>query len=205
MVREAYDTLVRLKAIIVNDHILYTSGKHGSEYVNKDALYPHTTDVSRLCSFVAEEFKNDGVDIVLAPALGGIVLTQWIANHLTLKTAKEVLAVYSEKLSDGSFVLKRGYGGLVRGKRVLVAEDVLNTGGSVKKVIDLVRAHGGDVVGLAALCNRGNVKPEDVSLPPRIFSLVDVDFKAWEPKDCPLCKKNQPISKEYGKGAKAEA
>lgn len=202
MIKEAYDILVRHKAIITNDHILYTSGKHGAEYVNKDAIYPHTEAVSRLCEMIAEQFLNDNVQVVLAPAVGGIVLTQWTAYHLQKKSGKEVLAAYAEKQSDGEFALKRGYGKLVEGKNILVVEDILNTGGSAKKVVELVQDSLGAIVGLAVICNRGNVKPDDVAYVPRIFSLVDIDFKAWEAADCPLCKKGIPLSKEYGKGAK---
>ncbi len=195
--------MVRYKAIITNNHILYTSGKHGAEYVNKDAIYPHTSAISHLCEMFAEQFLKDDIDVVLAPAVGGIVLTQWTAYHLQKKTGREVLAVYAEKQSDGEFALKRGYGDLVDSKNVLVVEDILNTGGSAKKVVELVKDSLGIVVGLAVLCNRGGVKPEDVGYVPRIFSLVEIDFKAWEASDCPLCKKGIPLSKEYGKGAKS--
>ncbi|OQW46306.1 MAG: hypothetical protein A4S09_16465 [Proteobacteria bacterium SG_bin7] len=198
-----YDTLVKLKAVIANDHILYTSGKHGSEYINKDAIYPHTELISKICEFFANEFEKDQVDVVVAPALGGIVLTQWIAHHLTKRYKKQVLAVYAEKQSSGDFELKRGYGAMVEGKNILVAEDVLNTGGSAKKVVELVKDNLGMVVGLAAIVNRGGVKPDDVGYVPRIYSLVDLGFKMYEPAECPMCKKGIPLSKEYGKGAKA--
>ncbi len=203
MNKEAYDILVRYKAIITNDHILYTSGKHGAEYVNKDAIYPRTEAVSRLCEIIAEQFIKDQVDVVLAPAVGGVVLTQWTAYHLQKKTGKEVLAAYAEKQSDGEFALKRGYGALVEGKNILVVEDILNTGGSAKKVVELVQDNLGIIVGLAVICNRGGVKPDDVGYVPRIFSLVDIDFKAFDAADCPLCKKGIPLSMEYGKGAKS--
>ncbi len=203
MNQEVFSILVDLKAIITNNHILYTSGKHGSEYVNKDALYPHTEAVSKVCSFIAKRFAKAGVDVVLAPALGGIVLTQWIAHHLTLLTGRQVLAVYAEKNETGDFQLKRGYGDLVHNKKILIVEDVLNTGGSVKKVVELVKKQQGNIVAVAALCNRGGVTPNDLGNVAEIFSLIELDFKAWEPTDCPLCAKKIPISKEYGKGAKA--
>jgi orotate phosphoribosyltransferase len=201
--KQAFDTLVKLKAIITNDHILYTSGKHGAEYVNKDALYPHTEEVSRLCEIMANAFLKDKVDVVVAPAVGGIVLTQWIAHHLTIKYGKQVLAVYAEKQSNGEFDFKRGYGKHIEGKNILVAEDVLNTGGSAKKVVELVQDNLGIVIGLAVIANRGGVKPDEVGHVPKIFSLVDIDFKAYDPSDCPLCKKGIPLSMEYGKGAKS--
>ncbi|MEZ4820639.1 MAG: phosphoribosyltransferase family protein [Bdellovibrionota bacterium] len=70
----------------------------------------------------------------MAPVIGGVILSQWIAFHLTQLSGKEVLGVYAEKSEQApGFELKRGYGKLVAGKNVLVVEDILNTGGSIKK------------------------------------------------------------------------
>lgn len=189
-------------AVITDSHIVYTSGKHGTAYVNKDAVYPHTEKISALCSMIAGQFfrNHEDVDVVVAPALGGIVLTQWVAYHLSYLTSKEVLAVYAEKTADGNFVFTRGYDKLVIGKRVLVLEDVLNTGGSVKKVVNLVRTTGGEVVGLGALCNRGGVTSQDVGDVLKLFSLIDVTLDAWDASDCPLCAQGVPINTDVGKG-----
>lgn len=192
--------LGRLGAVITDSHIVYTSGKHGEAYVNKDALYPHTKETSQLCRVMAEAFTKDGVDVVVAPVIGGVILSQWIAYHLSEITGREVLGAYAEKEGDG-FVIKRGYDKLMAGKKVLVVEDILTTGGSAKKVIEVVRAIGGDVVGLSVLCNRGGISPKDVANPPKLFSLLDtIRFDAWDEKDCPMCAKGAPINKEIGKG-----
>lgn len=189
-------------AVITGSHIVYTSGKHGSAYVNKDAVYPYTEDISRLCEAVAGQFfrNNEEVDVVVGPALGGIVLTQWVAHHLTRVMCSTVLAVYAEKTADGNFVFTRGYDKLVAGRRVLVVEDILNTGGSVKKVVDLVRETGGYVIGIGALCNRGGVTAHDVGDVPKLVSLVDVSLDAWDANDCPLCANETPINTAVGKG-----
>lgn len=197
-----YDLFKKLGAVIVDSHIVYTSGKHGTAYVNKDAVYPHTMETSALCGAIAEQFVDDSVEVVIGPALGGIILSQWVAYHLTELTGREVLGVYAEKSqSDGSFVIRRGYDKLVTGKKVLVVEDVLNTGGSAKEVVEAVRAIGGDVIGLGVLCNRGSVKPEDVANVPTIVALVSVTMEAWDEADCPLCKQRVPINTSVGKGA----
>jgi orotate phosphoribosyltransferase len=65
------------QAIITGSHIVYTSGKHGEAYVNKDAVYPHTARVSRLCSFIAEDFEDVEIDAVVGPVVGGVALAQW--------------------------------------------------------------------------------------------------------------------------------
>lgn len=196
---EILEILARLEAVITDSHIVYTSGKHGSAYVNKDALYPHTKETSQLCRVMAEHFAKDGVDVVVAPVIGGVILSQWVAYHLSEITGRDVLGAYAEKDGDG-FVIKRGYDKLMAGKKVLVVEDILTTGGSAKKVIELVRSIGGNVVGLGVLCNRGGVTSAELSNPPKVFALVDVKFDAWDEAECPLCAKGVPINKDVGKG-----
>lgn len=192
--------LEQLGAIITGSHVVYTSGKHGSAYVNKDAIYPHTKLISQLCLEIAKHFvKDHEIDVVIAPAVGGVILSQWVAYHLTILTGKEVLGVYAEKQGDG-FVIRRGYEQLCRSKKVLVVEDILNTGGSVRKVVDAVRALPAEVVGVAALCNRGGVGTKELGEVPEVFALMEIALDAWEPEHCPLCKKGVPVNNQVGKG-----
>lgn len=198
--QDVLQLLGNVGAVIKDSHIVYTSGKHGTAYVNKDAVYPHTKETSDLCRAIAEQFAGDGVDVVVAPAIGGVILSQWTAHHLSEITGAEVLGVYAEKTENDAFVIKRGYDKIVAGKNVLVVEDVLTTGGSVKKVIETVRALGGNVIGLGVLCNRGGITPSDVSNPPSLFALVNVKLDSWDEADCPLCAQNVPINTDVGKG-----
>ena len=194
------ETLARVGAIIVNSHIVYTSGKHGDSYVNKDAVYPHTDITSQLCEQIAQHFAKSNVDVVIAPAIGGVILSQWTAHHLSRICGKEVQSVYAEKAMDSDeFIIKRGYDKIIAGKRTLVLEDVLNTGGSVQKVIVSARALGADLVGVGALCNRGDLSAQKLDVP-ELFALVKVSLGAWDPEDCPLCQKHVPINTEVGKG-----
>jgi orotate phosphoribosyltransferase len=169
--------------------------------MNKDALYPHTSLISRLCEEMAMRFSSEAVDVVLAPALGGIILSQWVAHHLSRQTGREVLAVYAEKVEGGDgFVIKRGYDKLLNGRKVLVLEDVLTTGGSVKKVVAVAGGHGARIAGVAALCNRGGIAKEELGAVPRLESLVEVNLDSWEEGECPLCKKGTAVNTEVGKG-----
>lgn len=199
--QEVLQLLGNVGAVITDSHIVYTSGKHGTAYVNKDAIYPHTAQTSRLCRTIAEQFADDGVEVVIAPAIGGVILSQWVAHHLTQIRGCEVIGVYAEKVEgEDTFVIKRGYDKLITGKNVLVVEDVLTTGGSVKKVVEATRASGGKVVGLGVLCNRGGIVPADVANPPRLIALVNVKLDAWDEAQCPLCEQNIPINTDVGKG-----
>lgn len=197
--QQALQIFAESKAVIINSHVVYTSGKHGSAYVNKDAIYPHTSDTSILCEMLAHEFKSYLVEVVIAPAVGGVILSQWTAHHLRPLAHRDVLGVYADKADDGNFVIKRGYDKLITGKRVLVVEDVINTGGSVKKVIAAVRACGGTIVGVGALCNRGGITAQDLDVP-ILVALMDVKLEMWEEADCPLCAQNVPINTDVGKG-----
>jgi orotate phosphoribosyltransferase len=109
-----------------------------------------------------------------------------------------VYGVYAEKEGD-SFAIRRGYGRLITGKKVLVVDDVLTTGGSVTKVIEAVRSIDGIVVGLGVICNRGGVTAHDVAVP-KLVSLAQIDLDSWRAEDCPLCAQNVPINIDVGKG-----
>ncbi len=200
--QEIREVLAQRGAILTNGHFVYTSGKHGQAYVNKDAIYPRTGDTSRLCRTLANKFTGQdagyNVQVVIGPAVGGVILAQWVAHHLTANNSREVLGVYAEKEGD-VFVIKRGYDKLVADKNVLVVEDVLTTGGSVKKVVNAVCAVGGWVIGVGALCNRGNVTADDLDIP-MLKALLNVPLEAWDEKDCPLCAQEIPINTNVGKG-----
>ena len=199
--QEVLQVLGKVGAVIADSHIVYTSGLHGTGYVNKDAVYPHTAETSRLCRAIAERFADDNVQVVIAPAIGGVILSQWTAHHLTEMNGHEVFGVYAEKSESGdAFVIKRGYGKLIAGKNVLVVEDVLTTGGSAKKVVEATRAIGGNVVGLGVLCNRGGVTMQDLADVPKLVALMEVTLSTWNEADCPLCKQKVPINTDVGKG-----
>ena len=180
-------------AVIRDSHVVYTSGRHGSAYVNKDAVYPHTERVRELCGLLADAGRPLGAEIVCGPAMGGIILAQWTGHHLGLP------AVYAEKAPDGGMVLRRGYDGLVRGRRVLVVEDVVNTGGSLADAIRAVRAAGGTVVGAVALCNRGGVTAAALDVP-ALHALVELSLESWTAEECPLCRRGVPVDTSVGKG-----
>lgn len=201
MTSSVLSILERVGAIITDSHVVYTSGRHGSSYVNKDALYPHTEETSFICACLAEKFADGGIDVVAGPTMGGVIMAQWVAYHLGRLTNRAALAVYAEEEGViGYRVFRRGYDDLVRGKRVLVVEDIVTTGGSVRKVIAAAHAAGGSVVGVGALCNRGDVTATTLYVP-RFHALVDVTLDSWEASDCPLCQANVPINTRVGKGA----
>ena len=105
----------------------------------------------------------------------------------------------SADLNDKHFFFSRGYDKCIAGKNILVVEDVLTTGGSARQVIELVRQHGGNIIGLSALCNRGNVQPEDVGNV-TIRTLIKISLETYAAESCPFCQQQIPINTELGKG-----
>lgn len=227
--RDVLAVLSRVGAVITGSHVVYTSGRHGRDYVNKDALYPHTRETALLCRVLAERFASDGIEVVVAPAVGGIALSRELARSLGEMCFREVLTLFAEReehllvkaekemapfrdypfvtINPGTeivtrlpgFTLKRGYEKLVYLKKALVVEDVLTTGGSAKKTVEAVRLRGGRVVAVGALCNRGGVSADDVGAP-RLESLVSVNLDSWSEAECPLCAEGVPVNVEVGKG-----
>ncbi len=198
--------LKKIGAVITDDHFVYTSGKHGSVYIRKDKLYPYTRLTSQVCKLIAEQVKDWDIDIVVGPAICGIVLSQWTAYHVSLLTKKEVLSVFTEKSYDEKQVFdrpqmfKRGYDALVKNKRVLVVEDLTTTGASVKKVVERVKEASGTVVGVYVLVNRNPDGVNDISMEAPFYSLAVFKAEAYQEKKCPLCKKNIPVNREVGHG-----
>jgi len=201
---EVLQILNNVGAVITDSHIVYTSWRHGTAYIDKDMDYPHTREIAQLCHAIALEFYQSGVEAVVGPEKGAIILSQWTAHSLCDRTSRNVLSFYAEKAEGDTFVIKRGGAAkFLPGKNVLVVEDVLTTGGSAKKVIEVVRAMGGNVVGLGVLCNRGGVTPEDVANPPKLFALVNMNLDSWDEEECARvgpCSKNVPINTEVGEG-----
>lgn len=202
MQNEALELLRQTKAVLTNDHFVGTSGRHMATYINKDALYPHTAAVSRMGELFAEKNKGLEVDIVAAPALGGIILSTWTAFHLSRLKGREILGIYTEKTLDKNQIFTRGYDKLVTGKNVLVIEDLTTTGGSVKKVVESVKAIGGNVVGVSVMVNKNpaDVTSEFVGAP--LTWLAELKTETYEAAHCPLCKANVSINTNVGHGKK---
>lgn len=184
---------------ITDSHIIYTSGKHGKKYLNKDAIYPHTKEVSKICLEIATRFAKEGIEAVVSPALGGIILSQWTAYHLTNISGIEVLGIYTEKTPDKNQILTRGYDKLINGKNVLVVEDITTTGGSVKKVIESVREAHGIVHAVCVLVNRNPQEVHEEFLGVPFYPLAEVEMEAWNEESCPLCRDHIPINTTIGK------
>ena len=201
---KAEEILDRTGAVL-DGHFVLRSGKHSDTYINKDFVYLHTQETEALCDMMADAFVEDDVDVVVGPALGGIVLSNNVARLLTEKTGKDVIAAFAEKDTDDNLVFTRGYDQFIPGKKVLVVEDILTSGGSAKKAIDLTESTGGEVVGLSVIANRN---PKEVTSEAlgvrRLEAMIEIDKtpKTWLPKDCPKCEAGIPVDNKVGAAKK---
>ncbi len=185
-----------------NDHFVYTSGKHGSVYINKDALYPHVEQTAQVGRMMAEKCAHLEIDSIAAPALGGIILSQWVGFHLSQLKGKPIYSVYAEKDGQGGFVFARGYDQYIKNKKVLVLEDLTTTGGSVKKVVEVVRSYGGEVAGVCVMVNRNPDVVNQEMFDAPFFYLGELKAEAYDEAEMPEELKQKPINTHVGHGKK---
>lgn len=170
---------------IMEGHFLLTSGLHSAHYVEKFNVLQRPKYTEKLCAAMAEKFKDANIETVVGPMTGGILLA-----HETGK-ALGVRAIFTER-ENGKMTFQRGFS-LHEGERVLIVEDIVTTGGSIKEVIDAVREFGGTPVAISMLVDRSGGKLDFGDVPHT--ALLNMNVEAYKPEDCPLCKKNIPLTK----------
>ena len=196
----ALDILKKVNAITTNSHIVLTTGRHSDGYINLDKLMPHTEESSKMGMIFAKKYKNVDIDVVAGPAIGGIILSQWVAYHLSKLKGKEILSVFAEKDQNKNQIIERGFDKLVKGRKVLVVEDFTTTGGSVKSAAESVKKAGGIIIEICVILNREPDKVNSKTIGYPFTSLDQFKVQSWAEEECPLCKKNIPINTELGHG-----
>jgi orotate phosphoribosyltransferase len=198
---ETLAILTEARAILHDDHFVYVSGDHGSGWIDKDAIYPHTGRIEQLCRDLADLVRGWGVEAVCGPATGGLIISEWTARALG---ALSVFAEHDTAPSGGAlrgrFALRRGYDQVVSGKGVLVVDDIVNTGRSLRQTAEAVRGAGGRVVGAACLVSRGNVGAAGLGLE-RFAYLLEYKIPAWPESECKLCQAGVPVNTRYAHGS----
>ncbi len=177
MKSEEVEAALRESGALLEGHFLLASGRHSQFYVEKFRLLEQPLLTSKLCAELARRFQNDQIECVVGPVTGGIILAFEVARQLGIR------AVYAERADDGKgFALRRGFQ-LKPNERCLVVEDIVTTGGSAQKVVELVRANGGEVVGVGLLVDRSNGALQIDA--PRIESLLEMQVQSWAPDEVP--------------------
>jgi orotate phosphoribosyltransferase len=175
--------LFRESDALLEGHFQLTSGLHSPNYFQCAKVLQYPDKAERLCAEIASHVRGTKIDVVIAPALGGIVVGQEVARQLRVRS------MFAER-SDGVMQLRRGFT-IAQGEHVLVCEDVITTGGSVREVLGIVVAAGGVVAGVASIVDRsgGSVKLPD------FFPILRLEVVTYAPAACPLCRKGIPVAK----------
>jgi orotate phosphoribosyltransferase len=183
------EAIFRESGALMEGHFLLASGRHSAQYIEKFRVLEQPRLASRLCGEIARRFWEHNIHCVAGPVTGGLILAFEVARHLGCR------AVYAERSDDGQgFTLRRGFQ-IAPGERVLVVEDIVTTGGSAQKVIETIRAAGGEVAGVGLLCDRSGGKLDfDV---PIVESLLQLDIESYTPDSVP-----EWIEQKYGPAIK---
>jgi len=167
---------------LLEGHFLLTSGLHSNRYFQCAKVLQYPWHAEKLCMELSEQLRDMKPDVVVSPAVGGIIVGQETARHLKSRS------VFMER-EEGRMTLRRGFE-IGAGERVIVIEDVTTTGGSVKEVIHAAGYSGDRVVAVGALVDRSGGRI-DFGVP--YMSLLRMDVVTYQPDQCPLCRDSKPV------------
>ena len=191
---------------IYEGHFVGVSTKHLAGYVNYDVLLPHVELVSKIIEQLVSNFQDDDIDTVVTPAVSAIPFSHWGAHYLSQSSNKEVFGVWADKVSGAptrEFIFERdGFASKVKGKKVIILDDIINQMASAKAMIKTVTEAGGDIVGFGCISANSGVSAEAIGVP-KLVSLTTTEYDVWTAEDCQktgLCSKNIPIVEDIGHG-----
>jgi orotate phosphoribosyltransferase len=176
--------LFRASGALLEGHFRLTSGLHSSGYLQCALVLQHPREAAICGAALADRVRDLGVQVVLSPALGGIVIGQEVGRALGVR------AIFAER-QEGTLSLRRGFT-LAPGEKVLVVEDVVTTGGSTKETIDVARAAGAEVVAAGSIIDRSGGQ-QRIDVP--YHALAVVSLPTHPPESCPLCLAGLPVVK----------
>lgn len=174
---------------LLEGHFLLSSGKHSNRYVQCAKVLRYQDQAAKVLSLVVDKIKDLDIDLVVGPAMGGVVVSYELGRQL----GKE--AVFTER-KDNVMELRRGFE-VKPGAKIIIAEDVVTTGKSTKETKKVLEDLGGEVIGVACIANRTK---DDIGMP--IYSAIDLDIQVYESDACPLCEEGnidlvKPGSREF--------
>lgn len=174
---------------LLEGHFLLSSGRHSNRYCQCAKLLQYPDKAEAVLSVAAEQLKDMDIDIVVGPAMGGIVVAYELGRQLKKP------AIFTER-EDGKMTLRRGFE-IKPGQKVLITEDVVTTGKSSMETADVIKSFGGEVIGIACVVDRSNGKAE---LP--VYSCIKLEIESYDPTECPICKEGTPYVKPGSRNIK---
>lgn len=179
--------ILRDTGTLLEGHFLLTSGRHSRAYVEKFRIIQYPAYTQELCSLLVEEFRGLDVEVVAGPTTGGIILAFEVARQMGVR------AIFAEKSGEGR-AFRRSLA-LSPGERVLVVDDILTTGGSIRQVLLEVARWGANPVGVGVLVDRSDPPPV-FGVP--LFSCLRLPIPSYDAGECPLCREGLPLVKPGG-------
>lgn len=183
------EDILKETGALLEGHFLLTSGKHSKKYVQCAKILSHPDKAAKVLKSVAEKVKELNPDILVGPAMGGVIVSYEIGRQIG-KTA-----IFTERV-NGKMELRRGFT-INAGDRIVICEDVVTTAKSSMEVKELLESMGGKVICIASIIDRTS---SDIPLP--LISAIKLDIKTYDPKDCPLCKEKIPYEKPGSRNIK---
>ena len=178
---------LRASGALKEGHFLLSSGRHSDRYIEKFDLLRQPGATSEACGGIAQLFAGKGIDVVVGPTTGGIILAFEVARQLG------VAAAYAERTANGESGREFRRGTVFRpGSRVLVVDDIMTTGGSVRETLQALKLHPVDVAAVAVLVDRSGGRVE-LGVPFHALATMQID--TWIASDCPLCREGVPLAK----------
>lgn len=180
LMKEQVLAILKEREAVLEGHFLLTSGRHSDRYVQCAKLFQYADTSEIICKELAEKFEGEKIDVVVGPALGGVIMAYEMGPSAGVRN------IFAER-ENGNMTLRRGFK-VERGERVLVCEDVVTTGGSVKEVIALLSDMGAEIVGVGSVVDRSNGKV-DFGVP--FHAVLSMEVTSYEADNCPLCKEGK--------------
>ena len=172
--RDQILSIFRSTEALLDGHFVLTSGRHSASYFQCAKVLQHPEYLTAFSIMIADEFEGQAPDVVISPAIGGVVLGTEVGTQLGCRT------IFAER-QEGKMVIRRGFH-IEKGEKVLVVEDVITTGGSVREVMDLVEDAGGNILGVGVLVDRSN---GSVTLHNNQYSIVKLDAVSYGEDEVP--------------------
>jgi orotate phosphoribosyltransferase len=173
---------------ILKGHFLLTSGLHSPVYWEKFKVLQSPPHTEKLCRMIADHFRDQKIDVVAGPTTGGIILAFETARQLGVR------GIFAEKTGEKERTFKRGFN-IEPGERVLIVDDVLTTGGSIRQTMAAVKRLGGEIIGIGVMVDRST---EEIDFGVPFFSCHRTQVVTYSPDNCPLCKAGVPLVKPGG-------
>lgn len=169
--------------VLKEGHFLLSSGLHSQYYFEKFRIIEHPALLTKFCALIKEKFKNKKIDIVCGPTTGGAIIAYELARQLNKRL------VIAEKESEKR-VIKRGFV-IKKTDHVLIVDDVLTTGNSIRETINALKPFGCKIVGIAVLIDRSVKKIKDF----KYYAVYRKEIPVFNKEECPLCKKYIPLER----------